>query len=806
MPKVTIDNLEIEVAEGTKIIAAAERLGIMIPRFCYHPALGSVGACRVCAVKVENAGRLSGIQMSCMIDALDGMVVTTDDPEAVAFRHQVIEWLMLNHPHDCPVCDEGGHCVLQDYTVSCDHGIRRYEGRKRTYANQYLGPLVEHEMNRCIQCYRCSRYYQEFAGYRDLGVMGIAERVFFGRFSAGVLESPFAGNLIDVCPTGVYTDKPSRYTGRRWDFERSESVCIHCSLGCNTTVSARYRAVVRQEGRYSPVVNGHFICDRGRYGFYYANHPERPWNGRIDGAPVHPGDAVTEAVARLKTAEERFGARAVAAVGSSRGSLEALHALRGLCKENGWQEPAFFSDRFEALAVRTAANRLAPEIAISMKEIEGADCVVVVGADILAEAPMLALAVRQAVRAGAYAAAIDPRPLDWPFACDHVPAAPGDLEKALQELEDTLEGGAERPARLTEWEALAPVATALSESRKPVIICGSALCGAEIIAKGAELTWHLREGGRVAGFFPVLPGANSFGCALLDESGKGLEDVIEGIETGNIRALIAVEADMADTFHDSRRLVSALAKLELLVALDYVHTDHSALADIYIPTRTVFETGGIYVNQEGRAQAAVPVHNGGIPISQTGQGGHPPRFFRRDTPGADAQTAWKILHGWRNRDEADAQPSMRDEMYNDFPALRGLSAEGVRLLYAAGDSERTPRHQENRKREDEDFRLLTVPSVFGDEPLSRRSRPLQELEKQPELWMNEVDAANMGISEAMTVTLTLAHQPLELTARLSDRVARKAVVLPRLHSIFWQQMTETGGGWLKRGHIQPGGK
>jgi NADH-quinone oxidoreductase subunit G len=191
MPTLTIDNRKIDVPAGTKVIEAAERLGIMIPRFCFHPALGSVGACRVCAVAFKE-GPIKGIQMSCMIDAQAGMVVSTTDAEAVDFRRHVIEFLMLNHPHDCPVCDEGGHCLLQDLTVAGGHGLRRYRGLKRTHNNQDLGPLVQHEMNRCIQCYRCSRYYQQFTGYRDLGVMGIGSRVYFGRSASGVLESPFS--------------------------------------------------------------------------------------------------------------------------------------------------------------------------------------------------------------------------------------------------------------------------------------------------------------------------------------------------------------------------------------------------------------------------------------------------------------------------------------------------------------------------------------------------------------------------------------------------------------------------------------
>ena len=317
MPKLRIDGIEIEVDQGTKVIEAAARLGIIIPRFCYHAGLGSVGACRMCAVKFVE-GPVKGIQMSCMVDASDGMAVSTTDEEAVDFRKHVVEWLMMNHPHDCPVCDEGGHCLLQDMTVAGGHGLRHYLGKKRTYHDQYLGVFVQHEMNRCIHCWRCRRFYQEFAGYRDLGAMQIAYHTYFGRFQDGPLESPFSGNLIDVCPTGVYTDKPSRFTGRRWDFERAPSLCIHCSLGCNTITSARYREMVRLEARFSESVNGYFICDRGRYGFYYTNHPERPRRARIGTDEVLLDKAIQTAAEKILQVNEKYGPKTIACLGSTR--------------------------------------------------------------------------------------------------------------------------------------------------------------------------------------------------------------------------------------------------------------------------------------------------------------------------------------------------------------------------------------------------------------------------------------------------------------------------------------------------------
>jgi len=491
MPRLIIDQREIAVAPGTTVIEAAARLGIVIPRFCYHPALGPVGACRVCAVKFLE-GPVKGVEMSCMVDAKDGMVVSTTDPEAVEFRRYVIEWLMLNHPHDCPVCDEGGECLLQDETISGGHGLRRYLGKKRTYRDQYLGHFVQHEMNRCIHCWRCRRFYQEFAGYRDLGAMQIAHRTYFGRQRDGALESPFAGNLVDICPTGVYTDKPSRFQGRRWDFERAPSLCLHCSLGCNTVGSARYREMLRVEARFSEAVNGYFICDRGRYGFAYANHPERPRRARVQGRKVPWEKGLKEAAARLAAVVEKHGPGAVACLGSARSSLETQAQLQRFCRLLGWPEPAYFADPDAARRVKRAVARLDADLAVSLRDLESADFMAVVGADPVNEAPMLALALRQAQRRGATVAVLDPRPVILPLDFVHLPLAPAQLDLALAVL---VKGGLERaaaegklsPGAAQFFEALpslyhpdpglqdrlAALWPSLENSRKPVIVCGT---------------------------------------------------------------------------------------------------------------------------------------------------------------------------------------------------------------------------------------------------------------------------------------------------------------------------------------------
>ncbi|HEY3309611.1 MAG TPA: 2Fe-2S iron-sulfur cluster-binding protein, partial [Desulfuromonadaceae bacterium] len=321
MPKLIIDNIPVEVPEGTNVLEAARLIGIVIPHFCWHPALDKAGACRVCAVKMLE-GPVKGLQMSCMLPAQDGMVVSTTDPEAMTMRKRVIEWLMINHPHDCPVCDEGGECQLQDFTIAGGHGIRRYDGRKRTYENQYLGEQIEHEMNRCIQCYRCARFYQEYAGGTDFGVMGRAAMVYFGRQSDGPLESPFSGNLVDICPTGVFTDKTARFRARYWDYDMAPSVCPGCSLGCNIIPAARYRELLKIMGRRNEAVNSWFICDQGRFPKYGINAPDRPRHPLVDQTPVSWDQALDALLERLSEFLEVHGPQGLAIVGSPRMSLE----------------------------------------------------------------------------------------------------------------------------------------------------------------------------------------------------------------------------------------------------------------------------------------------------------------------------------------------------------------------------------------------------------------------------------------------------------------------------------------------------
>ncbi len=279
MAIIHVDGKQFEVDPADNLLQACLSRGVDLPYFCWHPALGSVGACRQCAVKIyrDENDKVGRLVMACMTPAADNTRITVADPESKEFREGIISLMMTNHPHDCPVCEEGGHCHLQDMTVMTGHYRRQYHFTKRTHLNQDLGPFVAHEMNRCIACYRCTRFYNDYAGGTDFGVFGSAAHVYFGREQSGTLQSEFSGNLTEICPTGVFTDKThSEHYARKWDMQFAPSICAGCAVGCNISPGERYGEVRRIENRYHGELNGYFLCDRGRFGYGYVNRKDRP--------------------------------------------------------------------------------------------------------------------------------------------------------------------------------------------------------------------------------------------------------------------------------------------------------------------------------------------------------------------------------------------------------------------------------------------------------------------------------------------------------------------------------------------------
>ena len=660
MATVNIDGKDCDLPAGENLLHAALSQRLDVPYFCWHPAMGSVGSCRLCAViqYADEADQRGRLQMACMMSVQEGMRVSIEAAFAADFRKQVIEWLMENHPHDCPVCEEGGECHLQDMTVMAGHSMRRYAGQKRTWRNQYLGPFVGHEMNRCITCYRCVRYYRDYAGGTDLDAFGSRSRMFFGRQEDGVLESEFAGNLVEVCPTGVFTDKPfSKVYTRKWDLQSAPSVCPNCAVGCNTFPAERYGVLKRVHNRYHGEVNGYFLCDRGRYGSHFVNHDKR-----LRAGGVRAEDGVFEAVGReaaVKAVAQRLG-DGVVGIGSPRASVEANFALKQLVGTDNFC-PGFADDEADTMAAVLDVCRVGGFRIPSLTDIESADAVLVLGEDIANTAPRVALAVRQSVRGVTFDMARDAGIPQWQDAGvrGHGQAAQNSLFIAsptstrIDELVTATEHGAAvdlaaRGFAIAEAidagafgaEFAGAVAQALAGAARPLIIAGCEAREPGLVRAAANIAWALRRQGREGFLALTAMEANSYGAAMLG-GGLALSAALQRMKTG--APAIVLENDL------HRRVPAAEIELGNAVVLDALETPTAEAAAVVLPAATYAEQTGTFVNYETRAQ----------------------RFYQVFEPADDIAPAWRWLT------DAGAEAGRDDMAFSHIDELTAACANGV---------------------------------------------------------------------------------------------------------------------------------
>lgn len=629
MVKILINGKQYEVEQGNNLLTTCLGLGFNIPYFCYHPAFGSVGACRQCAVKkFRNAEDTKGkIIMSCMEPVVDGLIISTDDDETKAFRASIIEALMTNHPHDCPVCDEGSECHLQDMTVMTGHAYRRFDFKKRTYLNQYMGQFIHHEMNRCIQCYRCVRYYRDYAGGKDLHVFGSGNKVYFGRHEEGALESIFSGNLVEVCPTGVFTDNTfiNHYT-RKWDLTNSPSICNNCSVGCNIILSERYGTVRRVRSRYNKEVNGYFICDRGRFGYEYINSSERIRKAVIKSNRFGEPDEVPAELQHAALSAALTGKR-IAGIGSPRASLESNFALQTLTgKDNFYHGVREVEFKLIKAAIRIMKH--VPAHTPSLSDIEKSDAILILGEDPVKTAPMMALAIRQASRNKSYdiaAAAAVPR---WNDAAvrdlgqdsrspvyiasqgdtklDDIAAGKfrGNTEKmatlgfliaSMIDKSSPVPKGAEKEMS----ELAKTISGVLVNANNPVIITGFECLSNNMLNAAANIATALASAGKKPNLSIIFPDCNSVGLGLLE--GNPLSDLLSKVQRDEIDTVVILESNLYKIPADE--IAEAIfEKCAHVIVLHHSKNETAARADIVLPAGTFAESTGTIVNFEGRAQ------------------------------------------------------------------------------------------------------------------------------------------------------------------------------------------------------------
>ena len=437
MPKVTVDGTEIEVPAGATVLQACELAGKEIPRFCYHERLSIAGNCRMCLVEVAPGPPKP--QASCALPATEGQVIKTDSPMVKKAREGVMEFLLINHPLDCPICDQGGECDLQDQSVAYGRGGSRYDENKRAVTEKYMGPIVKTVMTRCIQCTRCVRFAEEVAGIEEIGAIGRGENMQITSYLERAVTSELSGNVVDLCPVGALTSKPYAFVARPWELKKTPAIDVMDAVGTNIRLDSRGRQVLRAVPRINEDVNEEWASDKTRHAVdgLVQRRLDKPFvrkNGKL--VAVEWADAL-KAVA---SAAEKAG-KSVAAIAGDQVDCETMFAARQMVKSLGG---TMFEGRQTGLAYDTSSLS-AVNFNTGIANIENADVILLVGSDLRREAPLVNTRIQKAVRKrGAKVFAIGPD-TDLTYKAEFLGTNLGLLSKLPKHVADAFKA-AERPA------------------------------------------------------------------------------------------------------------------------------------------------------------------------------------------------------------------------------------------------------------------------------------------------------------------------------------------------------------------------
>jgi NADH-quinone oxidoreductase subunit G len=616
-----IDGREVTATEGEMLHDAAKRGDVEIPVFCYEPKLGEpVGACRMCLVEIEGIPKL---QTSCSTPVRDGMVVHTRTDQVKHAQSAVVEFLLVNHPLDCPVCDKGGECPLQDISMGWGPGKSRMTDQKRHFEKPIeLSPLVAIDRERCILCYRCVRFSQEVAEDEQLQLLERGDRTFVGTFDDRPYVAPFHGNITDLCPVGALTSYTYRFRARPWDIEQAGSVCTLCPSQCNVSFTVRDEQVKRVVSRDNAEVDDGWLCDRGRYGFEMFAAEQRVRGPRLrGGVEASWEDAIAKAAAALK----HGGAQSAAIVGDA--SNEEGYLVQRIMRE-GLGSPHIDSRPSRGPSRETQVRLDAPELSIKVRDIDNADVILVVGTDPLHASPILDLRIRKAIRRNGAKLAVA---TEQPTALDGGAAAasryaPGGATLFLSELANCL--------RLPNEGHASEIAETLREADSVAIVWGDRIgregAGAltalldvaaalDLSSKGNSGLLEVPEftnarGLREAGCLPdagpgltetkdaftTLSGANA------SLAGKATEEIRAALESGELKTILLFGVDPLRDFPDTKAWDRALTAADHVICFSTFETATTAKASVVFPLETHAEKDGTVSHPDGRLQRVRP--------------------------------------------------------------------------------------------------------------------------------------------------------------------------------------------------------
>ena len=758
MIEIELDGKKVSVAEGSTVMHAADAAGTTIPHFCYHRKLSIAANCRMCLVDIEKAPKP---MPACATPATQGMVVRTRSERALKAQKSVMEFLLINHPLDCPICDQGGECQLQDLAVGYGGSGSRYDEEKRVVFQKNVGPLISmQEMARCIHCTRCVRFGQEVAGVMELGMIHRGEHSEITTMAGGSIDSELSGNMIDICPVGALTSKPFRYSARTWELVRRKSISPHDGTGSNLIVQVKGQQVMRVLPLDNEQVNECWIADRDRFSYEALNSPQRLTSPMIRQGGQWQAVDWTTALAYvadgLKRIKSEHGVAGIGALGSPHRTIEELHLLARLMRGLGSESidhrtrHADFSNAAPAGSARWLGTSIA-----SLSKLQRA---FVIGSFLRKDHPLLAQRLRQSVRHGGSVTSLNAVHDDWamPLAAQ-ITAAPGDWPQALADVAACIASarGVDAPATgRTDSDAAQAVARSLmSGERKAVLLGNAAAQHPQAATLLALARWIAAQTGASVGY--LTADANTVGAQLVAAlPGPG------GMNAGQMlgqpmKALLLLDVEPELDAADPSAAQAALAGSGLVVALTSFQDAAVANADVLLPIAPFTETAGSFVNAEGRLQA----------------------FHGVVKPAGDSRPAWKVLRvlgnllGLPGFDHESAE-AVRAEALGDPATLAArLDNGGPDEFQIAGDA---PGGLQ---------RLADVP-IYSTDPLVRHAVSLQRSADAmppmaglpPALWQS------LGLQPGDRVRVSQGQAQAVLPARLEPTLAAHTVRVPAGHA------------------------
>ncbi len=616
MVEIELDGKKVEVPPGSMVMHAAEKAGTYIPHFCYHKKLSIAANCRMCLVDVEKAPKP---MPACATPVTQGMIVRTKSDKAIKAQQSVMEFLLINHPLDCPICDQGGECQLQDLAVGYGGSASRYDDEKRVVFHKDVGPLISmEEMSRCIHCTRCVRFGQEVAGVMELGMSHRGEHSEIETFVGESVDSELSGNMIDICPVGALTSKPFRYSARTWELSRRKSVSPHDSTGANLIVQVKNHQVLRVVPLENDAVNECWIADRDRFSYEALNGPERLTQPMLkQGGEWKAVDWQTalEYVANgLRQIKDQNGAGAIGLLASPHSTVEEL-ALAGALVRGLGSQNIDHRLRHADFGNSTGVRWLGAPIA-SLSTLQR---VLVVGSNLRKDHPLFAQRIRQAARKGAQVNALDAQVRDWALpVANTLVSESSSWVAALAQVAAAVaaEKGVASPWNVTSSDTAKAIAKSLlGGERKAVLLGNGAAHHAFAASLLAVAQWIGEQTGASVGY--LTEAANTVGAqwvnALPGQGGQNAGQML----TGGVKAAILLNTEPA---FDSAYGVQGLDRAEMVVSLSPFKANMD-VADVLLPIAPWTETPGSFVNAEGRLQS----------------------FYAVVRPLGDTRPAWKVL-------------------------------------------------------------------------------------------------------------------------------------------------------------------